>query len=42
MNAVLVSKENNVAKFTMAFTAEEFDAHAELIVYRQLFKKEAT
>ena len=26
MNAVLVSKENNVAKFTMAFTAEEFDA----------------
>lgn len=26
MNAVLVSKEHNVAKFTMAFTAEEFDA----------------
>ncbi len=26
MNAVLVSKENNVAKFTMAFTAEEFEA----------------
>ena len=26
MNAVLVSKENNEAKFTMAFSAEEFDA----------------
>jgi trigger factor len=26
MKPVLVSKENNVAKFTMAFTAEEFDA----------------
>ncbi|MCR4804993.1 MAG: trigger factor, partial [Clostridia bacterium] len=26
MNAVLVSRENNVAKFTMAFSAEEFDA----------------
>ena len=26
MKTTLISKENNIAKFTMEFTAEEFDA----------------